>query len=175
MTRRRIRRQKKIHEARRYIHAVETQIYKYTTICARIDKITTRIATNGVGSIYMPSVNIFQHLSPMSPPQGIIFNDGSFLVFKEIFHYDYLSEDVPEPTIVHFEYSFHYQMPERNFFFRYDFHPEVGDRLTHPLHHLHAGGWLNETDSLPSVPRFPASDMTLGEVLELIQVNFFLN
>ena len=30
MTRRRIRRQKRIHEARRYIHAAEMQIYQYT-------------------------------------------------------------------------------------------------------------------------------------------------
>jgi hypothetical protein len=50
--RRKIHRQKKIHETRRYIHAVETQIYKYTAICARIDEITTRIAANGIGSIY---------------------------------------------------------------------------------------------------------------------------
>jgi len=57
--------------------------------------------------------------------------------------------------------------------FGYDFHPEIGDRLTHPLHHLHAGGWLNETDSLPSVPRFPVLEVSLGDVLELIQVNFF--
>ncbi len=121
----------------------------------------------------MPSQNIFEHLQPASPPQGIVFRDGSFLTFKEIFRYDYPSEDVAGPSIIRIEYSFHYQTPLRHFFFRYDFHPDLGDPLTHPLHHLHAGGWLTETDALPSTPRFPASEMTLGEGLDLIRVNYF--
>ncbi|MFQ6044610.1 MAG: DUF6516 family protein [Candidatus Poribacteria bacterium] len=91
-----------------------------------------------------------------------------------MFHYDYPSEEATEPKITQIEYSFHFQMPRRRFFFRYDFHPEVSNELTHPLHHLHAGGWLNETDSLPSVPRFPVSEVSLGDVLELIQTNSFL-
>jgi len=134
---------------------------------------THRIAPDGVGYIYMLSIHVFEHINPMSPPQGIVFNDSSFLVFKEIFHYDYPSEAALEPAIVHLEYTFHYQMPQRQFFFRYDYHPGVGDPLTHPLYHLHAGGWLHETDHLPSTPRFPVTAVFLGEVLELIQVNFF--
>ncbi len=173
MARKRISPQKRIHEASRYIRILEDRIYQYLDIIIRADPITTRIARDGTGEIYMPSQNIFEHLQPASPPQGIVFRDGSFLTFKEIFRYDYASEDAPEPIIIHTEYSFHYQTPLRHFFFRYDFHPQLGDPLTHPLHHLHAGGWLTETDALPSIPRFPASEMTLGEVLDLIRVNYF--
>ncbi|MBM3238958.1 hypothetical protein FJZ31_21915 [Candidatus Poribacteria bacterium] len=175
MTRRRISQRKRVHEAKRHIQIVEGRIYRHFDMIDHIDRITTRIASDGTGSIYMPSVDIFEHINPKSPPQGIVFNDNSFLVFKEIFHYDYLSEEATEPKIIQIEYSFHFQMPQRRFFFRYDFHPEVGDRLTHPLHHLHAGGWFSETDSLPSIPRFPVSEVSLGDVLELIQVNFFLS
>ena len=59
----------------------------------------------------MPSQNIFECLHPSSPAQGIVFRDGSFLTFKEIFRYSYPSEDAPEPIIVRSEYSFHYQTP----------------------------------------------------------------
>ena len=173
MAKKRINRRKRIHEVSGYIRAEEARIYDYIDIIARIDTPTTRIAFDGTGSIYMPSVGIFEHITPLSPPQGIVFNDNSFLVLKELFRYDYSSEEATEPKIIRIEYSFHFQMPQRQFFFRYDFHPKVGDELTHPLHHLHAGGWLSETDSLPPIPRFPASEMSLGDVLELIQVNFF--
>jgi hypothetical protein len=125
---------------------------------------TIRISPDGTGFVYMP----------LSPPPGIVFNDGSFLVFKQIFRYDY-SGEATEPEIIYLEYSFHYQIPQHRFFFRYDFHPKLGHPLTHPAYHLHAGGWFSETDSLPAVPRFPVSNMTLGEVLELIRINFFLN
>ena len=170
---RRIPNQKRIHEASRYIRTTETKIHSSSDFIVRIDPITTRISPDGTGEIYMPSQNIFEHLRPSSPPQGIVFHDGSFLTFKEIFRYDYPSADAPEPIILRTEYSFHYQSPPRHFFFRYDFHPQLGDPLTHLLHHLHAGGWLTETDSLPSIPRFPAAEMTLGEVLDLIRVNYF--
>ena len=173
MTRRRINRKKRIHEAKRHVQIVEGRIYRHLDIIDRIDRITTRIAPDGTGSIYMPSIGIFEHINPLSPPQGIVFKNNSFLVFQEVFHYDYPSEEATEPKIIKINYSFHFQMPQRRFFFRYDFHPEVGDELTHPLHHLHAGGWFSETDSLPSVPRFPVSEVSLGDVLELIQVNFF--
>ena len=175
MAKKRISRRKRIHEASGYIRAEEARIYDYIDIIACIDTLTTRIASDGTGSIYMPSVGIFEHITPLSSPQGIVFNDNSFLVFKEIFRYDYPSEEATEPKILKIEYSFHFQMPWRRLFFRYDFHPEVGDESTHPLHHLHAGGWFNEMDSLPSVPRFPVLEVSLGDVLELIQVNFFLS
>jgi len=173
LARKRISPQKRIYEASRYIRTLKGRVYQYRDIIARVDAITTRIARDGRGEIYMPSRAIFEHLSPASPPQGIIFHDNSFLTFKEIFRYDYPPEDAPEPIIIRAEYSFHYQAPSRHFFFRYDFHPQLGDALTHPLHHLHAGGWLTETDPLPSIPRFPAAETTLGEVLDLIRINYF--
>jgi len=43
---------------------------------------TIRIAPDGIGYIYMPSISIFEHINPLSPSQSIVFNDGSFLVFK---------------------------------------------------------------------------------------------
>jgi len=173
LARKRITRKKRTHEARRYQRAIETDIYRHLDIIARVDRITAGIARDGTGRICMPAQNTFEHLRPSSPPQGIVCHDGSFLTFKEIFRYDYPSADAREPIILRTEYSFHYQSPPRHFFFRYDFHPQLGNPLTHPLHHLHAGGWLTETDSLPSIPRFPAAEMTLGEVLDLIRVNYF--
>jgi hypothetical protein len=117
---------------------------------------------------------MFQYLAPQSPPAGAVFLDGSFLLVKQIFQYDYPTEDATEPTICYLEYSYHYQCPSNNSFFRYDFHPDVGEPETHPLYHLHATGWSPGTTELPSVPRFPVATIILDEVLELIRVNFFL-
>jgi len=96
----------------------------------------------------------------------MVFLDDSFLLIKHIFQYDYPTEDAPEPTICNLEYSYHYQCPSDNSFFRYDFHPDVGDAEIHPLYHLHATGWLPDDIKLPSVPRFPVAAITLDEVLE---------
>jgi len=79
------------------------------------------------------------------------------------------------PNSVHFHgYGYHYQRPQDQIFFRYDYHPEVGAPETHPLYHLHAAGWKKEADNLPQVPRFPVYPTTLEEVLELIRINFFV-
>jgi len=121
----------------------------------------------------MPSLQVFERLTPSSVPVGIVFIDGSFLAIKEIFHYAYASEDAVEPSICHLEYSFHYQRSQENSFFRYDFHPDIGDLATHPLYHLHAAGWRDNAPKLPSAPRFPVSLITIDEVLELIRSNFF--
>ena len=128
MARKRIAPTKRIHEARRYQRATETEIYRHLDLIARVDRITAEVFRDGAGEIYMPSRNTFEHLRPSSPPQGVVFLDDSFLAFKEIFRYGYPSEDTLEPTIVRSEYSFHYQAPSRHFFFRYDFHPQLGDR-----------------------------------------------
>ncbi|MBM3241514.1 hypothetical protein FJZ31_34970 [Candidatus Poribacteria bacterium] len=95
------------------------------------------------------------------------------MVIKEIFQYAYASQDADEPHICHLEYSFHYQRPQENSFFRYDYHPDIGDLATHPLYHLHAAGWRDNSVELPSAPRFPVSLITIDEVLELIRSNFF--
>ena len=170
---RRINLSKKKHEASRFIHREFLRLQKYSQIIIRIDTPTTRITDEGIGAIYMPSIQVFERLTPSSAPAGIVFLDDSFLVIKEIFHYAYASEDTIEPSICQLEYSFHYQRPEENSFFRYDFHPDVGDPDTHPIYHLHAAGWRDNAIELPSAPRFPVALTTIDKVLELIRNNFF--
>ena len=105
---------------------------------------------------------------------GIVFLNGSFLTVKEVFRYDYASPDDAQPRIVPLEFSYHYQIPHRGLFFRYDHHPQTGDAVTHPPYHLHVGCWYEGDDKLPSLPRFRVPPVTLEEVLDLI-VRDFLN
>ena len=170
---RRINLSKKKHETSRFIHREFLRLQKYNSIIIRIDTPTTRITDEGIGVISIPSIQVFERLTPSSAPAGIVFIDGSFLVIKEIFQYDYASEDAVEPSICHLEYSFHYQRPQENSFFRYDYHPDVGDPDTHPTYHLHAAGWRDNSLELPATPRFPVSLITIDEILELIRINFF--
>jgi hypothetical protein len=170
---RRINLSKKKHEASRFINRELLRLQNYRQITERIDLFSTPVTNEGVGAIYIPSIQIFERLTPSSNPVGIVFIDGSFLVIKEIFHYAYASEDAVEPGICHLDYSFHYQRPLENSFFRYDYHPDVGDLATHPLYHLHAAGWRDNAPQLPSAPRFPVSLTTIDKVLELIRINFF--
>jgi hypothetical protein len=143
-------------------------------IIAHMDAVTTNIRDEGVGVFYLPSRAIFERITPNSEPMEFVFTDGSFLVVKEIFEYGFPNESATEPDIYFHEYGYHYQRPEDQTFFRYDYHPTVGSSETHPLYHLHASGWKEGATDLPQVPRFPVSPMTLDEVLELIRVNFFL-
>jgi hypothetical protein len=140
----------------------------------RVDTQTTSIVQDGTGIISMPSRSAFERITPRSEPCGIVFWDGSFLVFKEVLRYDYADEYAVEPEIQFLEYSYHYQNPAERFFFRFDFHPTIGEPITHPLYHLHARGWQEYAEELPAVPRFPSVTMTLEKVLEIIRVNFFL-
>ncbi len=125
------------------------------------------MADDGTGRFYLPTVDRFQRLTPYSQPIGMVFVDGSFLTVKEIFRYDYATEDDAEPSLFRLEFSYHYQIPHRGFFFRYDSHPDIGDLATHPLYHLHVGCWHAGDDKLPSLPRFRVPPVTLEEVLEL--------
>jgi len=59
--------------------------------------------------------------------------------------------------------------------FRYDFHPDIGDMETHPLFHLHAGGWPNTADDFPPHVRFPVAEISLDEVIDLIRTSFWGN
>ena len=172
--RRPIRASKKKHEVARWIRRQTLRLQEYYFITERLDSMTTYIADDGVGYFYVPSQSTFQYITPQSSPTGMVFLDDSFLLVKHIFRYDYPTEDASKPTICNLEYSYHYQRPSDNSFFRYDFHPDVGDAETHPLYHLHASGWLPDAIELPSVPRFPVATITLDEVLELIRINFFL-
>jgi hypothetical protein len=114
-----------------------------------------------VGVFYLPSRAIFERITPLSEPTGLVFMDGSFLVVKEVFEYGYPDNAATEPRLYFHEYGYHYQRPQDRTFFRYDHHPEVGSPETHPLYHLHATGWKEGADDLPQVPRFPVSPMTL--------------
>jgi hypothetical protein len=127
---------------------------------------------DGTVRFYMPASDRFQCLTPHSQPMGIVFIDGSFLTIKEICRYDYAHEDDTEPSIFRLEFSYHYQIPHRGFFFRYDHHPDIGNSATHPPYHLHVGCWHEGDDKLPSLPRFRVPPVTLEEVLALIVRDF---
>lgn len=172
--RRQIKVSKKKHEVARWIRRQTLRLQEYYFITERLDSLTTHITDDGIGYFYVPSLSNFQYLTPQSPPAGMVFLDGSFLLVKQVFQYGYPTEAAAEPTICYLEYSYHYQRPFDNSFFRYDCHPGVGEFETHPPYHLHATGWLPGAMELPSVPRFPVTAITLDEVLELIRINFFL-
>lgn len=78
-----------------------------------------------------------------------------------------------EPQIGFVEYSYHYQRPDDHLFFRYDFHPNIGEANTHPIYHLHAGGWRHDVADFPLVPRFPVIYTSLDDVLEIIRMTYF--
>ena len=140
---------------------------------SRAGPLTTRILPDGTGGFLVPSERAFSHLGPDSSPCGIVFRDGSFLCVKEVFRYGYRDAASTEPAIWRSEYSYHYQRPDDCYFFRFDCQPDLGDPATHPLHHLHSAGWQPGQKSLPSVPRFAVPEMTLDEVLTLIERDFF--
>jgi len=164
---------KRKHEAERFIRQQTLCLQKYRLMIKQINSMTTTIKEDGTGVIYLPSRAVFERITPRSKPTGLVFLDDSFLAVKEIFRYGYPTEDATAPRICHLEYGYHYQRPQGNLFFRYDFHPDIGELETHPPYHLHAAGWLAGATKLPSVPRFPVAVITLDEVLELIRVNFF--
>jgi len=170
---RRLRKSKKKYEARIFIRQRLNKIKEYTSIIAQMDTFTADIRDDGISLFCIPSRATFERITPDSEPMGIIFPDDSFLVAKEVFHYDYPNDEADEPRICPLEYGYHYQRPHENSFFRYDFHPDVGETETHPLYHLHAFGWADGAIALPSVPRFSVQSITLDEVLELIRISFF--
>jgi len=149
-----------------------SSLYRYFDFLFRFDEPTFALATDGTGSLYMPSRSIFEHLVPNSQPNGIVFIDSSFLAFKKIFRYDYVSETDDEPRIIRSEFSFHYQSPMMQSFFRYDYHPGVGDPATHPPYHLHIGCWHQGEEKFPGAPRFRVPEVWLVEVLELVIRDF---
>ena len=160
---------KRKHEAKRYQQKLLSLLYsKYTNVTDRVESQTSIMAADGTVGFYLPMIDQFRHSTPHSQPVGIIFRDGSFLTVKEVFRYDYPNADATEAEIIKFEFSYHYQIPHRDFFFRYDYHPGAGDAATHPPYHLHVGCWHEGDDKLPSLPRFRVPPVTLEEVLDLI-------
>lgn len=169
--RRRINESKRRHEARRYTRRLHDAIFRYSDFIRRVSPQTVNIAPDGIGRFCIPSAGEFEHLFPNSPETGIVFIDSSFLAVKEIFRYDYTEAD-DEPRIIRSEFSFHYQSPARQFFFRYDYHPGVGAPATHPPYHLHIGCWHRGESKFPGAPRFRVPEVWLEEVMELIIRDF---
>jgi len=172
---RRITHAKALHEAKKFIRQQLRLIYSVGDITLRIDSPTVGVFDDGTGYIYIPSRTIYERVNPSSLPIGIVFRDSSFLVFKEIFRYQYASETAQTPEMRRIEYSYHYQRPQSNSFFRYDFHPNTGDMKTHPLFHLHAGGWPDNASDFPPHVRFPTSEISLEEIINLIRTSFWRN
>jgi len=56
--------------------------------------------------------------------------------------------------------------------FRYDYHPEIGNLMTHPLYHLHVGCWHTGGEKFSGTPRFRVPEVMLEEVLALIIRDF---
>ena len=133
---------------------------------------TVSISDAGSGEIFLPSRAVFEKIGPQSRPIGMVFADGSFLVFYEVVRFGYQHETDTEPKIYRLSYSYHYQRPEDHFYFRFDHHPDVGDPHTHPLYHLHSAGWLEGATKLQDGPRYEMSEITLVKVLRLILVTY---
>ncbi|MBM3242415.1 hypothetical protein FJZ31_39655 [Candidatus Poribacteria bacterium] len=121
---RQLRKSKKIHEARKHWHKQTYILAKYAEIIAHRDAVTTGIRDDGVGAFYLPSRAIFERITPRSEPIGLVFTDSSFLVAKEVFEYGYPDDSATEPQLYFHEYGYHYQCPQEQTFFRYDYHPE---------------------------------------------------
>ncbi|MBM3242103.1 hypothetical protein FJZ31_38010 [Candidatus Poribacteria bacterium] len=160
---RRISETKRRHEAHGYTRSLLTTIYQYSEFIEHVDTQTIIISSDGSGQFYIPSLALFQQLVPHSTPIGVVFYDGSFLTIKEIFRYDYANNEI-EPRIIRSEFSYHYQSPPLRFFFRYDYHPGVGNLTTHPLYHLHVGCWHSGEEKFSGKPRFRVPEVMLEEV-----------
>jgi hypothetical protein len=159
---------KRRHEAAKYFRQLVAAIYRYVDVIALFEEPTLTIDPDGTGRLYVPSRRVFERLTPLSPPCGMVFLTGSFLVVKEIFRFDAPRQADSLPQIVRIEFSYHYQDPNRRFFFRYDYHPQIGDPASHPPYHLHVGCWHSGEAKFPGVPRFPVPEVVLEEVIELI-------
>jgi len=99
------------HEVRRYLRLQQLRVYRDSDIVSRIDRLTIDISPAGSGSIHLPSPAIFERINPSTAPLGLVFVDGSFLIFKEIVRYGYIDKKAAAPQVYRLEYSYHYQRP----------------------------------------------------------------
>jgi len=144
----------------KYLTKLRFNLWDFASIHnATLEPLTVSISRNGVGEIYLPSRQFYERINPQSPPAGLIFPDGSFLTFHESVRFGYRDEDATEPTIYSDVYGIHFQSPRHFLFFRFDYHPDVGNQATHPLYHLYCGPCLPDATKLPSVPRFKVDDL----------------
>ncbi len=163
---------RKKSEVRKFIRE-ELRLLHEADFVAYIEPFTWRVERDGTGLLYVPSLAAFERLTPDAPPTGVVMRDGSFMAVKLIVRFDYPDDKAREPRIIYVEYSFHYQRPQDCTFFRYDFHPQIGDPRTHPIFHVHAAGWQKRDGQLPDKPRLPSSSMMLSEVLNVVRMNYF--
>ena len=164
---------KQKHEVRKYLRQLETELYLFAAdVGAAVQPLTVSISNDDIGQVFLPSWDAFEKISPQSQPTGIVFVDGSFLVFYEVVRFGYQYETDTEPKIYRLSYSYHYQRPADHFYFRFDHHPDVGNKHTHPLYHLHSAGWLSGATKLQEGPRYEVGETTLAKVLRLILVTF---
>ena len=164
---------KQKHEVSRYLHRLETELYAFAVESrGTISPLTLSVSNDGVGEVYLPSRSTFEHLHPQSQPTGLVLADGSFLTFFEVVRFGYPDESAAKPQLYRLRYSYHYQRPADQFFFRYDHHPDIGRPETRPLHHLHCAGWLPGATQFQEVPRFEVNETTLARVLRLILISF---
>ncbi len=131
MRRRSISLSKQIHELRKYLRQLEFVLFGFVADTgALIEPITFSISDEGIAEVYLPSSKYFEKISPQSQPAGMIFADGSFLVFYEIIRYGYPDDEAIVPAIYRTKYSYHYQRPIDYFYFRVDKHPDVSEPQT---------------------------------------------
>lgn len=169
----RLSKSKQKHEARKYLRQLEVELYLFAAdVGAAVQPLTVSISNDGIGQVFLPSQDAFEKINPQSQPAGMVFTDGSFLIFYEIVRFGYQYEIDTEPKIYRLSYSYHYQRPTDHFYFRFDHHPDVGDKHTHPLYHLHSAGWLSGAVKLQEGPRYEVGETTLAKVLRLILITF---
>jgi hypothetical protein len=172
MAKKRISQQKQKHELSGYVSSLGLALFSFAgSYRLKVQPLSYTIGPQGA-EIYLPAQDVFEKISPTSPPTGLLFADGSFLVFHERVRFGYRKEADPEPTLFRTAYGYHYQRPADHYYFRYDHHPDKGDPATHPLYHLHSAGWLPGASDLQSVPRHRSCEVSLAEVLGLILISF---
>jgi len=152
---------------------LEAELYLFAAdVGAVVQPLTVSLTNDGIGQVFLPSRDTFEKISPQSQPTGIVFADSSFLVFYGIVRFGYQYETDTEPKIYRLSYGYHYQRPADHVYFRFDHHPDVGEKHTHPLYHLHSAGWLAGAVKLQGGPRYEVDETTLAKPLRLILITF---
>jgi hypothetical protein len=170
--RRRISASRQRHELSGYFQQWQRELYTFALPRHWTVQLLTFNLSPPHLEIYFPSRASFEKITPGSPPAGVIFPDGSFLVAHERVAFGYRTDTDAEPTVYPLAYSYHYQRPDDCYYFRYDHHPDLGDPATHPLHHLHAAGWQRGDAAFYDAARHPVAPTRLTDVLRLIVSQF---
>ena len=93
MPKRSISTRKQKHEVSKYLRQLKADVYAFAIeVGATVEPLTFSISAEGAGEVYLPSRDTFEMLNPQSEPRGLVFGDGSFLVFNEVVHFGYRSE-----------------------------------------------------------------------------------